>query len=92
MSLGDVLFAAAAINLIVWAAFRLDKHRAQRGGRRIRERTLLLLATLGGLGAALAMYAHRQRHKTAKPRFVIVVIAAALAQVAAGLWIAGSLR
>ena len=83
---GDVLFAAVALNLLVWATFRLDKHRAQRGGPRIRERTLLLLAALGGLGAALAMYAHRHRHKTAKPRFVVVVIASALAQLAAGLW------
>lgn len=84
MRLGCVLVAAAAFNVIAWAAFRLDKHWARQGRRRIRERTLLLLATLGGIGALLGMYGHRQRHKTTKPRFVILVVAAVLAQAALG--------
>lgn len=78
-----VIVGAAVLDLIAWAAFRLDKGRARRQRRRIRERTLLALAIPGGIGAALAMYAHRQRHKTTKPLFVIVVSLAALAQLAA---------
>ncbi len=84
-----VLAAAAAMNLLAWLAFRLDKRRAARGARRIRERTLLALALAGGaLGALVAMYAHRRRHKTAKRAFAAVVWLAAIAQLgAAGWWI-----
>lgn len=79
----------AAINLIAWAAFRIDKARARRGVRRIRERTLLLLAALGGgLGALVAMYAHHQRHKVAKRGFAAIVWLAFTAQVASAGWLA----
>lgn len=74
------LAVTLGLDLVAWAAFRLDKARARRQGPRIRERTLLVLALLGGVGAWLGMYAHRQRHKTAKPRFVVVVTLGALAQ------------
>lgn len=87
-----IVVALAALDVVTWAAFRLDKARARRQGRRIRERTLLLLALGGGLGAATAMYAHRHRHKTAKPRFVVVVTLAALAQLAALGWLAVTAR
>lgn len=83
-----VIVGAAVLDLIAWAAFRFDKARARGQRRRIRERTLLALAIPGGLGAALAMYAHRQRHKTTKPLFVVVVTVAALAQVAALAYLA----
>ena len=36
--------SVAVINVIAWAAFRIDKARARRGARRIRERTLLMLS------------------------------------------------
>jgi uncharacterized membrane protein YsdA (DUF1294 family) len=81
----EAVVAAALVvaDAIAWLAFRLDKARARRtGARRIRERTLLALALPGGVGALLAMYAHRHRHKVAKWQFVVVVGAAALAQVA----------
>lgn len=74
---------AGAFDLIAWAAFRLDKASARRQRRRVRERTLLALAVPGGVGAFVAMYAHRHRHKTAKPRFVVIVGLAALGQLAA---------
>jgi uncharacterized membrane protein YsdA (DUF1294 family) len=49
------------------AAF--DKVRAQRGGQRVRERTLLVLALVGGsVGLVLAMFL--ARHKVRKPRFL----------------------
>ena len=82
-----VLAAAAAMNLLAWLAFRLDKHRAARGARRTRERTLLAIAIAGGaLGALVAMYAHRRRHKTAKRGFAAIVWLAATVQLAAAGW------
>lgn len=62
------------MELLLWvgiaslAAFFLmgfDKGRARRGGRRVRERDLFLLALLGGSpGAILGMYTfhHKTRH------------------------------
>lgn len=76
-----------ALNLLTWATFRVDKARAHRRARRIRERTLLGLALAGGaVGALVAMYGHRQRHKSAKPRFAAVVWLALLAQLVATAW------
>lgn len=79
----ELLLVPAATNAIAWAAYRLDKLAARRDWRRISEATLLVLALLGGLGALAGMYAHRLRHKTAKPLFVGTVALAVLLQVAA---------
>ncbi|MBK9035622.1 MAG: DUF1294 domain-containing protein [Myxococcales bacterium] len=86
VALAPALALAGALDLIAWAAFRIDKARARRQRRRIRERTLLGLAALGGVGAVVAMYGHRQRHKVAKPRFVVIATLAALAQAGALAW------
>ena len=61
------------LNLATWASYRWDKRQAGRtGARRIPERTLLALAWLGGwIGALVAVYGHRRRHKTRKLRFLI---------------------
>jgi uncharacterized membrane protein YsdA (DUF1294 family) len=94
MSNTAVLAAIAALlawNLITWATYRIDKARARaaRGARRIPERTLLAMAAAGGsIGALLAVYGHRQRHKAQKLAFVvplwaIVAAHAALAGLAA---------
>ena len=51
-------------------AYGFDKRRAGSGGRRVRERTLHLLAFSGGWPGAL--YAQRHfRHKTKKTPFLI---------------------
>ncbi len=62
----------AAINFTTWVVYGLDKGRAKSGKWRIPERTLLLLALVGGsLGALAGMIMFR--HKTRKPKFYISV-------------------
>ncbi|MGR4864830.1 DUF1294 domain-containing protein [Caulobacter sp. LARHSG274] len=56
------------VNVAAYLLFWLDKDAARRGLGRISERTLLLIATLGGgLGALLAQQI--LRHKTRKQPF-----------------------
>ena len=59
-----------AWNVVGYAVAVRDKALAGTGRRRVRERTLLVLAFLGaGLGLAVAFKVHR--HKTRKPRFLV---------------------
>ena len=77
-----------ALSVATWAVYRRDKGLAQRGQRRTPERTLLLLALVGGWpGALWAMYLHRQRHKASKPGFYVPLWAiVGLWAVAAVVW------
>ncbi len=75
--------ALVTANLLCWLTFRIDKAAAIEQRARISERTLLLLSLLGGVGAVLGMFAHRQRHKTRKLRFVLLAPLAAVSQLAA---------
>ncbi len=60
------------INALAMAIMLLDKHFARTHHRRIRERTLLTVAALGGsLGALVGMYAFH--HKTKHPKFYITL-------------------
>ena len=60
------------INALALALMLLDKHFARTHHRRIPERTLLLIAVLGGsLGALAGMYAFH--HKTKHPKFYITL-------------------
>lgn len=60
----------AVTSLASFVAFGFDKRRATTGGRRVPERTLLVLAFLGGWPGAIL--AQRQfRHKTRKASFLI---------------------
>lgn len=58
----------AALNLAAFAAFGIDKARAESGGWRVQEFSLLLLAFFGG---TIGAYAGRAafRHKTSKQPF-----------------------
>lgn len=67
-----LIWYLAVINFITWIAYGLDKGRAKSGKWRIPERTLLLLALIGGsLGALAGMILFR--HKTRKPKFLVSV-------------------
>lgn len=58
----------AAITLITFIAFAIDKSKSKSKSRRIPERTLLIMSAIGGsLGALLAM--HFVRHKTQHAKF-----------------------
>ena len=61
----------AMMSLVCFIAYGLDKRQAVNGGRRVSERTLHLLAFLGGWPGALLGQRHF-RHKTQKVMFRIV--------------------
>ena len=62
----------ACVNAGVFLLYGADKRRARKGEWRIPERTLLLIAVLGGsLGALAGMYAFH--HKTKHPKFYITL-------------------
>lgn len=72
------------MTVVTFAVYAADKRIARRirGGRRVPERTLLLLSFAGGcIGACLGMAL--VRHKTKHIRFLILVPLSTL------LWIAG---
>ncbi|SLK05195.1 DUF1294 domain-containing protein [Novosphingobium mathurense] len=58
----------ALINFVTFASFGFDKARARRGGRRVPEFDLLMMALLGGSPAAFAAR-KAFRHKTRKQPF-----------------------
>lgn len=59
-------------NLIVFVLYGLDKYNSKGEGRRISEKTLLVIAfLLGGLGAFFGM--HLFRHKTKKRKFILLI-------------------
>lgn len=90
--LGNTFVVAylVCVNVLAFALFGVDKARARRGEWRIPEKTLMLVAALGGsLGALAGMQAFR--HKTRKPLFRIgvpVLLAVTIA-VGAGLALTG---
>ena len=65
-----LLIILLIVNFVSLVFFGLDKLWAMRGGMRVPESRLLLLAFLGPFGAYLGMLLFR--HKTRKPRFLLV--------------------
>ncbi len=82
LSPADLATALVAINFAAFAAFGIDKAKAERGAWRVQESTLLLLALIGGTPGA---YAGRQlfRHKTRKQPFSSQLFSIAVLQVVA---------
>ena len=79
--------ALASVNALTFALFGIDKARAARGSRRVREATLLRLALVGGTPGAYAARAVF-RHKTRKQPFARRLHAIAVLQAAALLGVA----
>jgi len=72
MVLKIVAIVLAAVNLLAFVMWGIDKARAKKGAWRISEGALLLTALLGGgLGALLGMLVFR--HKTQKWQFKLGV-------------------
>ncbi|MBQ3133615.1 MAG: DUF1294 domain-containing protein [Clostridia bacterium] len=65
-----VIFGFAVMSLVAFLLTVYDKASAKAGGRRVPERTLLLVAALGG---ALVEWLTMRliRHKTKHPKFMI---------------------
>ena len=60
-----LLIYLAAVNVIAFAVYGADKRRAKKDKRRVPEKTLFLLAIIGGsVGALLGMkvFHHKTRH------------------------------
>ena len=84
---GTVLLVwLAAVNLVTFAVYGIDKAKAKRGAWRVPEKTLFLLPLLGGsLGALLGMKAFH--HKTKHWYFVWGIPLILLAQIALAVWL-----
>ncbi len=84
---GTVLLVwLAAINLVTFAVYGIDKAKAKRGAWRVPEKTLFLLPLLGGsLGALLGMRVFH--HKTKHWYFVWGIPLILLAQLALAVWL-----
>ena len=80
----SVVLVYAAIGVVTAIVYAIDKSLATRGRRRVRERSLHLLALLGGWpGALVAQQVFR--HKRRKLGFVLVTCAIAVIHI--GAWI-----
>lgn len=86
-----IFLLLAAVNLLAFVLYGVDKLKAKKGAWRIPEATLLLVAFLGGsLGALLGMEVFRHKTKHAKfrvlvPLFLTLHIALAVYMVKRGL-------
>ena len=81
-----LLWYLAAVNLVTFTVYGVDKAKARRGAWRVPEKTLFLLPLLGGsLGALLGMLMFR--HKTKHWYFVWGIPLILLAQMALAVWV-----
>ena len=83
-----LLWYLAAVNVVTFTVYGIDKRKARRGAWRIPEKTLFLLPLLGGsVGALLGMKAfhHKTLHKSF--RFGIPAILVLQLLLSGGLWV-----
>ena len=76
----------AAVSLAAWVLTISDKRRARLGRRRVPERTLLLVAALGG-AAVMLVIMKSIRHKTLHKKFMIGLPLMMLAHAALLVWL-----
>lgn len=65
------------LSIITFVVYGFDKLAARRGGQRVRERTLHLLALCGGWPGALAgqrLFRHKTRNRTFQVDFWLIVL------------------
>jgi uncharacterized membrane protein YsdA (DUF1294 family) len=65
------------LSTIIFIVYGFDKLVARRGGKRVRERTLHLLALCGGWPGALAgqwVFRHKRRNRTFQVDFWLTVL------------------
>ena len=80
-----IVIGFAVLNIVTFWIYAIDKLKAKKGWWRISERTLLLLAFLGGsIGARMAMQMFR--HKTQHAKFKYGVPFALLLHLALAGW------
>ncbi|MDQ8028891.1 MAG: DUF1294 domain-containing protein [Brevundimonas sp.] len=82
-----LLIGWAVLQVATFGLFGFDKARARNGDRRVRERTLLLAALFGGVGAWLGQ--RMLRHKTRKEPFrtwLGLAVGLHLLAVGGGVW------
>ena len=81
-----LLWYLAAVNLVTFTVYGVDKAKAKRGAWRVPEKTLFLMPLLGGsVGALLGMRVFR--HKTKHWYFVWGIPLILLAQIALAVWV-----
>ena len=81
-----LLWYLAAVNLVTFTVYGVDKAKARRGAWRVPEKTLFLLPLLGGsVGALLGRLV--VRHKTKHWYFVWGIPLILLAQIALAVWV-----
>ena len=77
----------ASVNLLAFTVYGADKRRAKKDKRRVPEKTLFLLAIIGGsVGAWAGMYTFR--HKTKHIKFTLGIPLILAAQAAVVIWLA----
>ena len=81
-----LLWYLAAVNVVTFTVYGIDKRKARRGAWRIPEKTLFLLPLLGGSGGAL-LGMKVFRHKTKHWYFVWGIPIILLAQTALAAWL-----
>ena len=86
MTLAAVLVVYLAMSAVAYGTYARDKSAARRGRRRTPEKTLHLMALLGGWpGALLAQ--RRLRHKSSKTSFLVVFWLTVAINLAALAWL-----
>lgn len=77
ISISSLLTIIGGMSFVLFAMMGIDKTLAKRGAWRIPERTLFLIAVLGGaLGGIIGMYffRHKTRHASFKAGFPVLLI------------------